>query len=173
MRSCVRKIKININKNMTRIWKYIKNINRLHINVSTGTKRFSGCNDCPYYKSGQYDHQDDYQDIKASITKLIKENEKYFLSEIERTTIDHKIHYNGHIKTLGYIHKVAYDIFEKYGIFIYVSDLGNYIHSPIYVKQELPKLIHTYGIENVTEEIAIYLKNNHPKRFGIWLVCEQ
>jgi predicted DNA-binding protein (UPF0278 family) len=77
------------------------------------------------------------------------------------------------MKTLGYSHRVAYEIFEKYGVFMYVSDLRTYINSPGRVKYELQRLICTYGIEKVTEEIAMYMKNNYPRKFGINVVCEQ
>lgn len=144
-------------------------------------KNSSDCNDhCPYYKLYRDDYQnyqinrdDCHKDIKVSIEKLIKENEKYFTYEIERTTFDHITCDSKRLKTMGYSHRVAYEIFERYGIFIYVSDLGMYINSPTYVKYELRKLIYIYGIEKVTEEIAIYLKNNYPQRFGISIVCKQ
>jgi hypothetical protein len=144
-------------------------------------KNSSDCNDqCPYYKLYRNDYQNYqinrnncHEDIKISIERLIKENEKYFTYEIERTTFDCITCGSRRTKTMGYSHRVAYEIFERYGIFIYVSDLGAYINSPAYVKYELRKLICIYGIEKVTEEIAIYLKNNYPQRFGISIVCKQ
>ena len=71
---------------------------------------------------------------------------------------------------MGYCHKIAYEVFEKYGIFMYVNDLVTYINSPRQVRYELQRLINRFGIEKVTEEIAIYLKNNYPQRFGISIV---
>ena len=144
-------------------------------------KNSSDCNDqCPYYKLCREDYQDHqinsdncHEDIKVSIERLIKENEKYFTYEIERTTLDCITFGNKRVNTIGYSYRVAYEIFERYGIFIYVSDLGTYINSPAYVKYELRKLICTYGIEKVTEEIAKCLKNNYPQRFGISIVCKQ
>lgn len=49
--------------------------------------------DCPYYELYKENYQKDDQyneDIKVSISKLIQENEKYFIYEIERTTFDCK-----------------------------------------------------------------------------------
>lgn len=152
------------------------------INVLMNMKNFSDCNSCPYnyienknyQKDNQYIHQNDYhENIQTSIDKLIKENEKYFIYEIERTTFDCIIYGTNHLKTMGYAHRIPYEIFEKYGIFMYVSDLVTYINSPRSVKYELQRLINIYGIEKVTEEIAIYLKNNYPQKFGISIMCEQ
>jgi len=158
----------------------IKRINRY-----ISKNRSSDCNNCPYYElhrndyqnyqeDNKYNNRNDYQeDIKTSVAKLIKENEKYFTYEIERSTFDCITNNNGRMKTLGYSHRVAYEIFEKYGVFMYVSDLRTYINSPGRVKYELQRLICTYGIEKVTEEIAMYMKNNYPRKFGINVVCEQ
>ncbi len=77
------------------------------------------------------------------------------------------------IKRLGYSHGIAVDIFEKYGIFLYVADLSAYIYAPRTVKYELRLLINEYGLEKVSEEIAIYLKKNYPNQFGIDIVVTQ
>lgn len=115
--------------------------------------------------------------IKERVAKLIKENEKYFIYEIMRTTTDAILHNEymdiQRLKTLGYSHGIAADIFEKYGIFIYTTDLSGYIYAPTTVKYELRALIEEYGLEKVTEEIAIYLKNNCQNKFGINIVCTQ
>jgi len=117
----------------------------------------------------------DQVSIKEKIAKLIKENEKYFICEAMRTTADTIFHY-GHcnterLKSFGYLHGIAADIFEKYGIFIYVTDLSTYTYAPRVVKCELQILINEYGLEKVTEEIAIYLKDNYSNQFGINIVC--
>lgn len=153
---------------MNRIWSIIRKINGF-----MGTKNFSSCdNSCRYYDMYREDYQKQ-EDIKISIAKLIKENDKYFLYEIERATLDCIIYDSSHVKTLGYSHRVAYEVFEKYGIFMYTSDLITYINSPRNVKYGLQILVNRYGIEKVTEEIAIYLKDNYPQRFGIGMVCKQ
>lgn len=113
--------------------------------------------------------------IKERIAKLIKENEKYFIYEVMRTTTD-AILYDSHLdmerlKRLSYSHRIAVDIFEKYGIFIYVTDLSEYTYAPRVVKSELQILINGYGLDKVTEEIAIYLKENYPNQFGICIMC--
>jgi hypothetical protein len=165
---------------MTSLWNYI--IEKL----SRNKKNFSHCcNNCQYYKmygenhsnyqnDNKYDNQNYCQeDIKISIERLIKENEKYFTYEIERSTFNCITQDTSHIKTLGYSHRVAYEIFEKYGIFMYTSDLSTYINSPTRVKHELQRLIYTYGIEKVTEEISVYLKDKYPQRFGISISCKR
>lgn len=154
---------------MTNIWNSIlKKIDRL-----TNMKNSSGCNNnCPYYEMHREDYHFYKKDIKESIAKLIKENEKYFINEIERTTFD-CICDSSNLKTIGYSHKIAYEVFKKYGIYMYVNDLTTYINSPRSVKYELQRLIDRYGIERVTEEIAAYLKDNYPQRFGINIVCKQ
>jgi predicted ATPase len=167
---------------MTSLWNYIVE----KLSRSMEKKNFPNCkNNCKYYKmhgenrsnyqnDNKYDNQNYYQeDIKISIEKLIKENEKYFIYEIERSTFNCITQDNCHIKILGYSHRVAYEIFEKYGIFMYVSDLSTYTNSPTCVKHELQILIGTYGDEKVTEEIAIYLKDKYPQRFGISVFCKQ
>lgn len=115
--------------------------------------------------------------IKERTAKLIKENEKYFIYEITRTTTDAILHndYLGiqRLKTFGYSHGIAAEIFEKYGIFIYTTGLSGYIYAPTAVKYELRELIEEYGLEKVTEEIAIYLKGNCQNQFGINIVCTQ
>ena len=112
--------------------------------------------------------------IKERIAKLIKENEKYFIYEITRTTAE-AILYDNHdymerLKMFGYSHGIAVDIFEKYGIFLYVTDLSRCTNAPFAVKCELQILINKYGIEKVAEEIAIYLKENYPNQFGINII---
>jgi hypothetical protein len=114
-------------------------------------------------------------DIKERVTRLIKENEKYFLYEITRTTADIIIHHDypdiQKLKTFSYAHGVAVDIFEKHGIFMYITDLSGCIYAPNAVKRELQELIDEYGIDKVTEYFAIYLKNNYQNQFGIHIVC--
>jgi hypothetical protein len=157
---------------MTNIWNHITE----KLNRRTNRKNFCYNNNCPYYEinNEKYNDGDNRQeDIKTSIEKLIKENEKYFTYEIERTTFDCITNDNSRIKTLGYSNRVAYEIFEKHGIFMYVSDLGTYINSPKHVSHELQRLICIYGIEKVTEEIATYLKEKYPQRFGVSLTCKQ
>lgn len=56
---------------------------------------------------------------------------------------------------------------------MYTSDLMTYINAPKNVKYGMRILVDKYGIEKVTEEIAIYLKTNYPQRFGINIVCKQ
>lgn len=113
--------------------------------------------------------------IKERMAKLIKENEKYFVYEVMRTTYDTILYDNlrdiERLKILGYSHRIAADIFEKYGIFLYVTDLSDYVYAPRAVKYELQLLIDRYGLEMVTEEIAIYLKENYSNQFGIDMVC--
>lgn len=75
------------------------------------------------------------------------------------------------LKILGYSHRIAVDIFEKYGIFLYVTDLSIYTYAPRTVKYELQRLIEEYGLEKVAEEVAIYLKENYPNQFGISIIC--
>jgi hypothetical protein len=138
------------------------------------TKKF--CNsDCPYYELYKENYQKDDQyneDIKVSVAKLVKENEKYFIYEIERTTFDCVTHENGYMKTSGYSSKVYYEVFEKHGIFMYTSDLMTYTNAPNNVKHRMRILVDKYGIEKVTEEIAIYLRTNYPSRFGINIICK-
>lgn len=110
--------------------------------------------------------------IKERIAKLIKENEKYFIYEVLRTTSDTILHPE-RLKTLGYSYRIAVEIFEKYGIFLYVSDLSCYIYAPRAVRYELYKLTEEYGLEKVAEEIAIYLKDKHSDKFGISIVSTQ
>lgn len=115
------------------------------------------------------------RNIKERVADLIIENEKYFIAEITRTTID-TILYEGHydiqrLKMLGYSHRIAIEIFEKLGIFLYATDLSSYIYAPKGVRCELYKLIEEYGLEKVTEEIALYLKENHSDKFGINIIC--
>ena len=115
--------------------------------------------------------------LKERITTLIKENEKYFVYEIMRTTVD-TILYNGYsdmerLKTKGYSQTIAVEIFEKYGVFLYVTDLCRYIYAPRSVRNELYKLIECYGLDKVSEEIAIYLKEHHPDKFGIDIISTQ
>lgn len=112
--------------------------------------------------------------IKKRIAKLIKENEKYFIYEIMNTTADailHSTHDMERLKMLGYSHGVAVDIFEKYGIFLYVTDLSTSTNAPNVVKQQLQMLINIYGLEKVAEEIVLCLKENYPNQFGINIVC--
>ncbi len=112
------------------------------------------------------------RDIKKRIANLIKDNEKYFIAEITRTTIDTMLHDDlQHLKMLGYSHYIATEIFEKYSVFLYAIDLYSYIYAPKIVRYELFKLIEEYGLEKVTEEIAIYLTENHSDKFGISLIC--
>jgi ribosomal protein L39E len=117
----------------------------------------------------------DKMNIKERIAKLIKENEKYFIYEIMRTTTDAILHNDyldmQRLKTLGYSHGIATEIFEKYGVFLYATDLSGYIYAPRAVKYELRVLIEEYGLDKVTEEIAIYLKDNYHNQFGINIVC--
>ena len=119
----------------------------------------------------------DRMSMKERVHKLIKENEKYFVYEIMRTTLDTIIHNDfrdiERLKTLGYSHRIAAETFEKYGIFLYTTDLSGYIYAPRSVRYELYKLIEEYGLDNVTEEIAIYLKENHSDKFGISIVSNQ
>lgn len=141
-----------------------------------GLIKIKNCDHCLYVTmNSRKIAKDDYQeDIKKAIARIIKENEKYFIYEIRRTTVDHVLHGDNEIlKNLGYSHAIALEIFEKYGSFMYVSDLCNYVHSPRNVKYELEKLIHMYGLEMVTEEIAIYLKDNYSERFEIKILCSQ
>ncbi len=156
----------------------INKINGLIKNFSGSNNHFSSCdNRCLYYemyrKDNQHFQEGNKDDVRISISKLIKENEKYFLYEIEYTTFDCIVHHNSSIKTLSYSHKISYEIFEKYGIFMHTNDLGEYVDAPRHVKNELRKLIYIHGIEKVTEEIAVCLKNNYPNRFGISIVCDQ
>jgi len=130
---------------------------------------------CPYYELYKENYQRNNQykeDIKVSISKLIKENEKYFIYEIERTTFDCVTHGSSYMKTSGYSSKVYYEVFERHGIFMYTSDLMTYINAPKNVKYGMRILVDNYGIEKVTEEIALYLKANYPSRFGIKIVCQ-
>ena len=114
----------------------------------------------------------DNEDIKTSISKLIKKHEKYFLYEIEHTTIDHII--SGYpANTTGYTFKISQEIFEKYGIFMYVNDLASCAYAPRGVESKLKRLIKIYGIEKITEEIAIYLNDKYPNLFCIRIVCDQ
>lgn len=122
----------------------------------------------------QHKYINDQNSIKERIAKLIKENEKYFIYEIMNTTAETILHSTRdmeRLKTFGYSHGVAVDIFEKYGIFLYVTDLSTSTVAPNAVKHELQMLINKYGIEKVAEEIAIYLKGNYPNQFGINIVC--
>jgi len=138
--------------------------------------KVQNCDHCPYVtmNTRKIAKENNQEDIKNAIARIIKENEKYFIYEIRRTTVDHIIHGDSEIlKNLGYSHAIALEIFEKYGSFIYVGDLCSYVHSPRNVKYELEKLIHIYGLERVTEEIAIYLKNNYSERFDIKMICSQ
>lgn len=129
-------------------------------------------NDIYYNKNGC-----DQISIKERITKLIKENEKYFIYEVVRTTYDIILYDNLRdmeiLKRFGYSHRIAADIFEKYGIFLYVTDLSTYTYAPRTVKYELQRLIEEYGLEKVTEEIAIYLKENYSNEFGIHIIATQ
>lgn len=113
--------------------------------------------------------------IKERIAKLVKENEKYFICEVVRTTSDTILYDNlrdmERLKRLGYSHRIAAEIFEKHGIFLYATDLSDYVYAPRIVKYELQVLINEYGLERVAEEIAIYLKNNYSNQFGINIVC--
>lgn len=137
-----------------------------------------GCNNKIEHTINRYiEHNKakDNQSIKERVTRLIKENEKYFVYEVMRTTAD-TILYDSHrdmeiLKRLGYSHGIAVEIFEKYGIFLYATDLSTYTYAPRTVKYELQRLIEEYGLENVAEEIAIYLKDNYPNEFGIDIVC--
>ena len=104
-----------------------------------------------------YDNKTEYNQmiIKERIAKLIKENEKYFVYEAMRTAAD-TILYDSHrdteiLKKLGYSHRIAVDIFEKYGIFIYVTDLSTYTYAPRAVRYGLQRLIEEYGLEKVAE----------------------
>jgi len=118
--------------------------------------------------------EDCMEDIKSVIARIIKENEKYFIYEIRRTTINHIL--NGEDRQLrnsGYVYAIALEMFEKYGSFMYANDLCSYTHSPRNVKYELRRLIDTYGLERVTEEIAIYLKNNYSERLETKMICSQ
>lgn len=136
------------------------------------------CNNKTEYTTNNYiDNKTkcDQMGIKERIAKLIKENEKYFIYEITGTTADAILH-DSHsdmerLKMLGYSHGIAVDVFEKYGIFLYVTDLSRSTNAPNAVKHELQLLINKYGIEKVAEEIAIYLKENYPGQFGINIVC--
>ncbi len=115
------------------------------------------------------------RNIKERVADLIIENEKYFIAEITRTTID-TILYDRYydmqrLKMLGYSHRIAIEVFEKLGIFLYATDLSSYIYAPVDVRCELYKLIEEYGLEKVTEEIALYLKENHSDKFGINIIC--
>ena len=126
------------------------------------------------YITKEYDNQ---LSIKERIAKLINENEKYFIYEILGTTSD-TILYDDYrdmerLKNLGYSHRVAVEIFEKYGILLYVTDLSCYVYVPRTVRYELDKLIEEYGLEQVTEEIAIYLKKNYSDKFGISIISTQ
>lgn len=147
---------------------------------------FCLCDRCPRYElciRNNFDHRKDMEcnnqnnrqscyteNVSLSVSKLIKENEKYFIYEVERITFDCIVHDNSYLKTMGYDHRIAYEIFEKYGIFMHVSDLVTYVNSPRDVKQELQRLISKYGSERITEEIAICLRSNYPGRFGIDIV---
>ena len=138
--------------------------------------KVQNCDHCPYVTvNTRKIAKEDYQeDIKNVVARIVKENEKYFIYEIRRTTVDHILHGDNEIlKNLGYSHAVALEIFEKYGFFMYTGDLCSYIHSPRNVKYELGRLVGIYGLERVTEEIAIYLKNNCSVRFGINVICSQ
>ena len=114
-------------------------------------------------------------DIKERIGKLIKENENYFIDQIIRTTVDTILYDNirdvEKLKTFGYSHRIAAEIFEKHRIFIYACDLYTYIYAPKNVRYQLEKLIEEYGLERVTEEIALYLKENYSERFEIKIIC--
>lgn len=121
------------------------------------------------------DNQINQIDIKNCIFNLVKENEKYFIAEITRTTLD-VIFHDGYedlqrLKLLGYNHTIAVEVFEKYGIFLYATDLYEYIHAPIMASRELEILINEFGLEKITEEIALYLRENYPEKFGIYVVC--
>lgn len=135
-------------------------------------------NDHMEYITEEYDDIiDDQVSIKERIAKLIKENEKYFIYEVMRTTAD-TILYDGYcdmerLKTLGYSHRIAVEIFEKHGIFLYATDLSCYIYAPIDVRYELDELIDEYGLDIVAEEIAVYLKENYPDKFRINIVSTQ
>lgn len=113
--------------------------------------------------------------IKERIAELIKENEKYFICEVVRTTSDTILYDNlrdiERLKRLGYSHRIAAEIFEKHGIFLYTTDLSDYVYAPRIVKYELQVLINEYGLEKVAEEIAIYLKDNYSNQFGINIIC--
>jgi len=154
----------------------MKNIFTYIIKKIGGLVNTKKCNkNCPYYGLYKENYQKDDQykeDIKVSIAKLVKENEKYFIYEIERTTFDCVTHEKSYMNTSGYSSKVYYEIFERYGIFMYTSDLMTYINAPKNVKYGMRTLVDKYGIEKVTEEIASYLKNNYPQRFGINIVCK-
>ena len=115
------------------------------------------------------------KDIKEEIGKLIKNNEKYFLSEIIASTRDVIIHggldYIEYLKMSGYRLMTSAEAFEKYGVFMYINDLYNCVYAPEQVKRELGRLVHEYGIEKITEEVALYMKENYPEKFGISIVC--
>lgn len=112
--------------------------------------------------------------LKEKIARLIRENEKYFIYNTTRTTVDTIINYNfsdiERLKSLSYSHRISAEIFEKHGIFLYTSDLAESIDAPNIVKCELRTLIGEYGLDIVTEEIAIYIKENYPDKFEISIV---
>ena len=138
--------------------------------------KIKNCDHCTFATANtrKITKEDDQEDIKDVIARIIKDNEKYFIYEIRRTTIDHILHDDDEqLRNLGYSHAIALEMFEKYGFFMYVSDLCSYIHSPRNVKYELEKLMHIYGLERVTEEIARYLKNYYSERFEIKMICAQ
>ena len=130
------------------------------------------------HNNNYMDHNADINNqnsIKERIAKLIKENEKYFIYEAMRTTAD-TILYDSYrdlqrLKTLGYSQRISVEIFQKYGIFLYATDLSTYTYAPRAVKYELQILINEYGLEKVAEEIAIYLKDNYSNQFGINIIC--
>lgn len=138
--------------------------------------KVQNCNNCLYVTANtrKVAKEECQEDIKSAIARIVKENEKYFIYEIRRTTIDHILYGdNEQLKNLGYSHAISLEIFEKYGSFIYVGDLCSYVHSPRNVKYELERLIHIYGLERVTEEIARYLKSDYSERFEIKTVYTQ
>lgn len=135
-------------------------------------------NKIEYITNNDIDYSKDINNqmsIKERIAKLIKENEKYFIYEVMRTTADTILYGSNRdmerLKRLGYSHGIAVEIFEKYGIFLYVTDLSAYTYAPMAVKYELQILINKYGLENVAEGIAIYLKENYPNQFGMNIVA--
>ena len=133
--------------------------------------KIRNCYNCSMYNNNDQfkkNCQSDNEGIKNAIARIIKENEKYFLYEIRRTTMEHIFHGDNELlMRLGYSHVIALEVFKKYGSFIYACDLHTYINCPKNVRYELERLLHVYGLEMVTKEIAIHLKNNYAEKFEI------
>ena len=153
--------------------KIIENIEKLKFKKMRGRNCEIECKENSYI--GYVPHKiNSKADIREEIRSLIKENEKYFVSEIVSRTKEVMLNrgkgYIEDLKMSGYTFRVSAENFEKYGVFMYINDLCRSVYAPERVKSELGRLIYEYGIEKVTEEIEIYMKEYHSEKFGIRIV---